>query len=171
MIIRYYTFAPYYTLLSFLLSHYYLLLSHYYKLLFYHYLPITLPIIRYYTFPHYYTLLSLLLYAIIRNANYYLNYLIFLTVIFLVYFSWIEGSGDEKWLFIMYETYLSFGISRNANCMDWSEPKYLTWDYYAHYSNYYTHYLEVLIWKKWWYTNRIAMYCDYICNAKLWDQE
>jgi hypothetical protein len=45
----------------------------------------------------------------------------------------------------MYETYLSFGISRNANCMDWSEPKYLTWDYYAHYSNYYTHYLEVLI--------------------------
>jgi hypothetical protein len=71
----------------------------------------------------------------------------------------------------MYETYLSFGISRNANCMDWSEPKYLTWDYYAHYSNYYTHYLEVLIWKKWWYTNRIAMYCDSICNAKLWDQE
>ena len=78
-IIRYYTFAPYYTLLSFLLSHYYLLLSHYYTLLFHYYLPIILPIIRYYTFPHYYTLLSLLLYAIIRNANYYFNYLIFFT--------------------------------------------------------------------------------------------
>ena len=151
------------------------LLFHYYPtiilLLYTIILPIILPIIRYYTFPPYYTLLSFLLYAIIRNTNCYFNYLIFSPPIILVYFSRIEGCCNEKWLSIMYETYLSFGISRNANCMDWSEPKYLTWDYYAQYSNYYTHYLEVLIWTKWWYTNRTAMYYDSIWNAKLRDQE
>ena len=113
-IIRYYLY--YYLTIILLL---YTIIHYYFTII----LPIIVPIIRYYTFPPYYTLLSFLLYAIIRNANYYFNYLIFSPPIILVYFSRIEGCSNEKWPAILYETYLSFGISRNANYMDWSEPK------------------------------------------------
>ena len=123
-IIRYYTFPPYYPTIIFtiisLLFYYYTLLDTIISLVLYLLLYLLYAIIRFHPIIRYYLSYYTLLYemqTIILIISFFRRQL------FLYIFSRIEGCSNEKWPSILYETYLSFGISRNANYMDWSEPK------------------------------------------------